>query len=94
MIPNSSRCLSGIPRLLIYAWMYRETVSCYVISLLRSCDLLEDSVRVSPVWGALAAWLERMIGDRGVLCSNLGKAASELLQFRLSNFGIVFQRRP
>ena len=32
---------------------------------------------------AVAQWLERRTGDRGVICLNPGRAASEVWQFRL-----------
>ena len=35
------------------------------------------------MWGAVAQWLERRTGDRGVLGSIPGRATSELWQFRL-----------
>ena len=34
------------------------------------------------LWGSVDQWLERRADDRGVLGSSLGRAASELWQFR------------
>ena len=47
--------------------------------------------RSLTTWGAVAQWIERMTGDRGVLGSNLGRATSELGQFHLPYFASVFR---
>ena len=41
----------------------------------------------SPVYA------ERRTGDRGVICLNPGRAASEVWQFRLAHIACVFRRR-
>ena len=44
------------------------------------------------LWGAVAQWLGRRTGDRGVLGSTPGGATLKLWQFRLARFAHVFQR--
>ena len=48
---------------------------------------------ISIMLGAVAQWLERRTGNRGILGSNPGRAASELWQFRLPIFPNVCRRR-